>query len=413
MTNNRTRTTLGDLFRLKHGFAFKGEFFSSSGLYVLLTPGNFYAEGGLKLKGTKEKYYSGPVPEGFVLDRGDLLIAMTDLTQQAPILGSAAFVPEDGRYLHNQRLGKVTDVRDEVITPFLYYLLNDESVRAQIRSSASGATVKHTSPNRIYSVEVSIPSKQDQEAIVAVLRPYDELIKNNLRRIAILEDVARSLYREWFVELKLPRRDQRADDRWTDPRGWEETTLASAATIVMGQSPKSEFYNEEGRGLPFHQGVATYGARFPSTNRYTTVTSRIAEKDDVLFSVRAPVGRINVANERLVVGRGLAAIRSNVGRPWFLLQQLKERFTEEDQMGGGTIFKAVTKSDVYAIPFLLPPDALQEKFERAVAPIAALLENLYKQNGVMSTLRDTLLPKLISGEVEVSNLDIDTSWVAA
>jgi type I restriction enzyme S subunit len=95
---------LGKYFRIKHGYAFKGEFFGERGPHILLTPGNFQEEGGLKLKGEKEKYYSGPVPGEFLLEGGDLVVAMTDLKQVAPILGSAAFIPESGLFLHNQRL---------------------------------------------------------------------------------------------------------------------------------------------------------------------------------------------------------------------------------------------------------------------------------------------------------------------
>ena len=99
--------------------------------------------------------------------------------------------------------------------------------------------------------------------------------------------------------------------------------------------------------------------------------------------------------------------------PWFLLQQLKERFKEEDTMGGGTIFKAVTKADMQTIPYVLPPDDIEAAFESAVGPIAALIENLVLQNTSLQQARDLLLPKLISGEIDVSELDIDTSWLAA
>jgi type I restriction enzyme S subunit len=414
MVSDRSKTKLGELFRVKHGFAFKGEYFASEGPHVLLTPGNFAKSGGLKLKGDKEKFYTGPVSTEFVLNAGDLLIAMTDLTQQAPILGSAAIIPESGKYLHNQRLGKVISMSDDVLPAFLYYLLNDETVRAQVRSSASGATVKHTSPDRIYEVAVLLPNREEQSTIVGALKPFDELVANSLRRIEILEEMAQVIYQEWFVRFRFPRGvDQNGPSPDHDLEGWQETTLGAVTTITMGQSPKSESVNDEGVGLPFHQGVGTYGARFPSTERFTTVTNRTAEKDDVLFSVRAPVGRINVANERLVVGRGLASIRSNHGRPWFLLEQLKAQFQEEDQMGGGTIFNAVTKDDVHGIPFMAPPEALQDKFEAVVTPIAALLENLYQQKRVLTETRTLLLPKLISGEIDVSGLEIDSSWLAA
>src|SRR5437879_5860914 len=116
------KRNMGDLFEIKHGFAFKGEYFCDEGQYILLTPGNFREEGGLKLKGDKEKFYSGTFPREFLLRRGDLLVTMTDLTQQSPILGSAAFVPEADRFLHNQRLGKIVNIKtNEVTVEFLFY----------------------------------------------------------------------------------------------------------------------------------------------------------------------------------------------------------------------------------------------------------------------------------------------------
>ena len=139
--------TLGELIEIKHGFAFKGAFFSDAGQYILLTPGNCHESGGLKLKGSKEKYYTGDIPEDYLLSIKDLLVVMTDLVNTAPILGGAFIIPEDDRYLHNQRLGLVI-IKDKtrIHKKFLYYLLNTNTYRGQVRGSASGATVRHTSP---------------------------------------------------------------------------------------------------------------------------------------------------------------------------------------------------------------------------------------------------------------------------
>jgi type I restriction enzyme S subunit len=113
------KSNLGDFIKIKHGYAFKGEFFSDSGRFVLLTPGNFQIDGGLKLKGEKETYYLGEFPKDFILNKGDLIVAMTDLKQSAPILGSSAVIPESGIFLHNQRLGKIVDLREkELALPY-------------------------------------------------------------------------------------------------------------------------------------------------------------------------------------------------------------------------------------------------------------------------------------------------------
>ena len=107
---------LGDLIEIKHGFAFKGEFFSDEGHYILLTPGNCHASGGLKLKGTREKFYIGDFPKEYLLSAGDLLVVMTDLVNNAPILGGALIIPEDERFLHNQRMGFITQVSGFIYT---------------------------------------------------------------------------------------------------------------------------------------------------------------------------------------------------------------------------------------------------------------------------------------------------------
>lgn len=149
---------LGDAFRIKHGFAFKSQFFSETGTHVVLTPGNFNEEGGFRTRPGKDRYYSADLPEDYVLHEGDLIVAMTE---QAPgLLGSSALIPEDNKFLHNQRLGLVHNLDPQILDKhFLYNLFNTRSVRSQISGSATGTKVRHTAPERIYRVKVHIPKK--------------------------------------------------------------------------------------------------------------------------------------------------------------------------------------------------------------------------------------------------------------
>jgi type I restriction enzyme S subunit len=135
----------------------------------------------------------------------------------------------------------------------------------------------------------------------------------------------------------------------------------------------------------------------------------MAEKGDILFSVRAPVGRINIANTKMVIGRGLSAIRHKTGYQWFAFHLLNENFKKEDTMGGGTIFKSVTKNDMERIGFMLPVAYLTQQFEQLVEPSEKQIENLTKKNTTLRRTRDLLLPRLISGKVDVSELDIAIS----
>ena len=258
--------------------------------------------------------------------------------------------------------------------------------------------------------KIFCPPMQLQRKIAAVLSAYDDLIENNNRRIKILEDMAQTLYREWFVHFRFPGHENVPmveSPLGPIPEGWVVKQLGEIYDVLMGLSPKSEFYNETGEGLPFHQGVTDFGQRFPTDRVYCTVQKRIAEIGDILFSVRAPVGRINVANKKIIIGRGLSAIRSKNGDQAFLLQQLKDRFQEEDTIGSGTIYNAITKSDLLGIQLLKPAKSIVAKFEETVQPIFLELVNLTMKNTNLRQTRDLLLPKLISGEIDVSELDIN------
>ncbi|MBI1928532.1 restriction endonuclease subunit S [Candidatus Poribacteria bacterium] len=258
---------------------------------------------------------------------------------------------------------------------YVYYYLQT----LDLQRFNSGAGVPTLNRNDLDTLELWVHSLPTQRKIAAVLSAYDDLIENNTRRIQILEEMARAIYREWFVHFRFPGHEtvkMVESAGGLIPDGWEVKRLGEACEIVMGQSPKSEFYNETGEGLPFHQGVKDFGQRFPTDRVYCTVQNRIAEACDILFSVRAPVGRINMANKRIVIGRGLCAIRDKNENQAFIFHQLKEKFQEEDIMGGGTIFKAVTKADMLGIHLLLPPQSFIARFEQIAKPIFSALANL-------------------------------------
>jgi type I restriction enzyme S subunit len=160
---------LASLCDIKHGFAFDGQYFRTEGEYVLLTPGNFFEAGGYRDRGDKQKYYDGPIPNGFILDEGDMLVAMTE--QAAGLLGSPIIVPESDKFLHNQRLGLVTAKDDAPwVNDFFFYVFNTKKVRKEIHASASGVKVRHTSPRKIGEVVVAFPqSTTNQEKIVIQL----------------------------------------------------------------------------------------------------------------------------------------------------------------------------------------------------------------------------------------------------
>ncbi len=402
--------SLGEALAVRHGFAFKGKYFRDEGELIVLTPGNFYDTGGFKAKSAKEKFYDGPIPGEYLLSRGDVVVAMTE--QATGLLGSTATIPADDRYLHNQRLGllRVTDP-DKLDLRFCYHLFNGPTVRQQVQATATGSKVRHTAPERICAVRVTVPDLRTQRITAGILDALDDLIENNQRRIELLEQMTQAIYREWFVRFRYPgHQDTALVDSAVGPipEGWELRPLVAVARLTMGQSPSSEHYNNDGIGKPFHQGVTDFGQHFPTHRKYCSVAGRSAFAGDALISVRAPVGRLNIACDELVIGRGLAAARSVTGRQAVLFWTLKELvFPKEDSMGGGTIFKAVGKKEVEQIPLLCAPERIEAALDGVLGDNLALIHSLTFASRELAAIRDLLLPKLVTGQIDVSELDLD------
>ena len=284
---------------------------------------------------------------------------------------------------------------------YIYYLARSPVIREPAIKSLTGASGRQRAQKIVVeNTSIRVPEIQEQRRIASILSTYDDLIENNQRRIQLLEQSAQLLYKEWFVHLRFPGHEHITI---TDgvPEGWEKKPLGEIADITMGQSPKSIYYNEDGNGLPFHQGVTNFGIRFPSHQKYCTMQNRLAEPGDILFSVRAPVGRINIAPDKIIIGRGLAAIRSRTGQQNFLFYALKNWFFKEDIMGSGAIFAAITKKDLHGVALLQTSDHIAKMFMAHVVPIDLQIEKLHQSNEQLTQARDLFLPRLMNGEISV------------
>jgi len=220
--------------------------------------------------------------------------------------------------------------------------------------------------------------------------------------------MARALYREWFVHFRFPGHEHHPrvpSPLGEIPKGWEVKKLGDVCRLTMGQSPKSEFYNEVGDGIAFHQGVTDFGDRFPSDRLFCTAGGRVGEPGDILFSVRAPVGRMNIANKKIILGRGLSAIRHSKGHQAFLWEQLRSRFTRDDMMGNGAIFASVTKDDMQGIELIAPETSVVDAATKHFEPLHEEIASLSQQIQNLRRTRDLLLPRLLSGQIDVEALD--------
>lgn len=427
--------TLADIIEIKHGYAFKGKFFCDEPTAdICLTPGNFAVGGGFKED--KLKYYNGPVEDEYILDEGDLLVTMTDLSKKADTLGYPALVPSPNgrRYLHNQRLGLV-EITDgtRIAKEFLYYLFCGRDYRHEVVSGATGTTVKHTSPTKIRAFKTPIPPLEEQRAIASILGALDDKIELNRRMNATLESLARAIFKSWFVDFDPVRRNAakgeersgKSENSNSDlstftlhdslfpssfqdsdlgkiPTGWVVGTIKEAFELTMGQSPPGSTYNEGGEGLPFYQGCRDFGFRFPEKRVYCNAPKRLAQKGDALVSVRAPVGDLNMAVEECCVGRGVAALRHKSGSrsfTYYAMHNLALDFAKYE--AEGTVFGSINKKNFEGLQFVNPGIELVEKFEETVAPLDSQIAMLERESSTLSALRDTLLPKLLSGELPV------------
>jgi len=322
---------------------------------------------------------------------------------QRGTLGQVALIPEDGiadRYVVSQSQMKLTVDERKADRLFLYYYFSSREAVERILSFTSSSGVPHINLTVLRNFEVPVPPLSTQRHIASILSAYDDLIENNQRRIQLLEQAARLLYKEWFVHLRFPGHEHVKIKNGV-PEGWEKKPLGELADITMGQSPESSYYNNEGNGLPFHQGVSNFGVRFPTHETYCTLKARIARARDILFSVRAPVGRINITLDEIVIGRGLAAIRSKTEQQNWLFYALKSHFFKEDMMGGGAIFAAITKKDLHEVELVVPTMQLVSVFQEYAQPIDREIEVLHFSTVQLIKVHDMFLPRLMNGEIAV------------
>ena len=318
-------------------------------------------------------------------------------------VGNAAYYSDSIPYEHVRINSGMVIIRPKeaiVCTEFLYQILKSDYYRPFFRKHCTGSAQPQLPIKNFSTIELDLPDLPVQCRIAGILSTYDDLIENNQKQIKLLEEAAQRLYKEWFVDLRFPGHETTPIVDGV-PEGWKEQSLYQIADVVMGQSPKSEYYNQVGEGLPFHQGVGSYGNRFVSDETYSTSFTRIAEAGSILFSVRAPVGRLNLTKNKVVIGRGLAAINHRRGAQSYLFYLLKEKFFRDDIIGNGSIFASISKEELLNQTFLIPIDSLVEQFNGIAGGIDKKIDILSGQIRLLTEARNRLLSKLMSGELEV------------
>jgi len=312
----------------------------------------------------------------------------------------------------NQACCNVALNSEKVDYEYAYYFLKTQY--KELRNLSSGVR-KNLNSNDIKNFEIRLPEElKDQQKIAAVLSALDAKIELNNRINTELEAMAKTFYDYWFVQFDYP--DQNGKPYKSSggkmvynetlkreiPKGWEDKELCDIANITMGQSPSGKSYNDAGEGKIFFQGSTDFGWRFPTVRQFTTEPSRLAKQGDILLSVRAPVGTMNIADRDCCIGRGLAALNSKgnyEGFLFYVMAYFKRLFDRRNSEG--TTFGSITKDDLFSLKLAYPQVEQLEAFNKVVSGFNQTIFNNSKQNQQLTQLRDWLLPMLMNGQVTV------------
>ena len=292
-----------------------------------------------------------------------------------------------------------------ILPKYLYYLLTNNTTINNLHAIAIGrsGTFPQITYSELANIKFKLPSVDEQKEILSALLNFDDKIAVNKKICENLEAQAQALFKHWFVDFAPFKNGKFVESELgLIPEGWRVGTLGEITDITMGQSPAGSSYNEKGEGIIFYQGRTEFGFRYPSVRLYTTEPKRFAEPLSTLLSVRAPVGDINVATDKCCIGRGLASIKSNKNFHsyiFYLLQSMKKRFDVYN--GEGTVFGSINKDTLNSLRIIIPSNSIILDFEEIVEEIDKKILGCHQENLRLSTLRDTLLPKLMSGQIKV------------
>ena len=397
---------LGDVVEIVNGFAFKSKAFTLEGIPVIKIK-NIKA-GKVILKDLDYISTSDINPKYTKIHSSDILITMTGNRMDGSPetwVGKVSLFRHQGDFYLNQRVSALRLIDDSVDNNFLSYYLSSWQTQLYfaLNSNSSGGQANIT-PAVVQEYRLMVPELETQRRIASILSSLDRKIELNNKINAKLEEMAQTIFKNWFVDFE-PFKDGKfvENELGMIPEGWRVGTLADIAEITMGQSPAGNSLNENREGMIFYQGSSDFGFRFPSIRVFTTEPKRLAVTNSVLFSVRAPVGDINVAKEECCIGRGVASIKSKYGHDSYLFYTMKSLHKLFDSFDGeGTVFGSINKKTLSTIQILLPSDSIVEQFNNIVSSFDDRIRSLSDESSRLSALRDTLLPKLMSGELEVS-----------
>lgn len=408
---------LGDVTEMLVGFAFKSAgFLDADAEGVRLLRGDNVQQGYIRW-GDKTKKWPAADYDDLVryhLAEGDVILAM-----DRPIVGSGlkmAWVKaEDLPALLVQRVCRLRGKSGVALTGFIRYVLAAPEFSAHIHRITTGANIPHISGKDIAAYEFPLPELEDQARIVECLSAYDDLISTNLRRIALLEDVARRLYCEWFVQLRFPGHESVLVKDGV-PEGWQSVTLNEVCDAIGGGTPSTarpEYWGGDVVWVTPTDVTRNDCLVLLDSEKKITETglanssAKLVPPDTILMTSRASIGFFALMDQPVCTNQGFISVQpKQANSRMFLLFNLLGRVEEMTGLATGSTFKEVSKKTFRALPVLWPEDVLLSAFESRVYPLIQQVRLLKKQNLQLARARDLLLPKLMSGQLDVSSIPL-------
>lgn len=321
------------------------------------------------------------------------------LTTEAP-LGEVAQIKTNEKIALAQRVITLRGKKNIIDSTYLKYFLFSPIGQGNLKAKETGSTVTGIKQSELRKIEIYAPDFDDQIEIASVLSSLDDKIELNTVMNNTLETMAQALFKEWFVNFNFPEFDGELVDGL--PRGWRIGKIGEEFNLTMGQSPPGETYNEIGEGMIFYQGRTDFGFRFPENRMFTNSPTRVAENLDTLVSVRAPVGDINMAVEKCCIGRGLSAVRHKSGAysyTFYSMKNIESIFRGFE--GEGTVFGSINKMNYENIEIIVPEIKIIKQFENIANSIDDKILNNSIEIKSLTQIRDSLLPKLMTGKIEI------------
>ena len=404
---------LRDKIVITHGFGFKSQYFCSQGLYWLTTPGNFYEDGGFREIGEKQKYYNGPLPDLYLLQHGDLIVAMTE--QAEGLLGSAAIIPKSGTYLHNQRLGKIKPISLDIELVFLYYIFNSKKFRLKVRETAAGTKVKHTSPTKLLEIAIPLPPLPEQKAIAQTLSDVDALIAALDKLIAKKRNIKTATMQQLLTgKTRLPGFGEGKGYKKTEvgviPEDWKICILSELSQIVTGQTPPTHNRSYYGDEYLF-VSPADIGSQKYITNTFAKLSklgfsiSRKYPSKTILFTcIGSTIGKCAIVVTESTSNQQINAILpSNLVNHQYLYYQLINNAKKIKNRAATQAVPIINKTEFGSTFIVVCSDEEQKAIAQVLCDIDTEITALEKRRAKTQAIKQGMMQELLTGKTRLIN----------